>query len=63
VSKEIRQKFNDYEFTWQKSFHDVIIRNEDQLAKSREYIIMNSMKWDEGVNNIYNKSWTINKQS
>jgi len=63
VSKEIRQKFNDYEFTWQKSFHDVIIRNEDQLMKSREYIIMNSMKWDEDVNNIYNKSWTINKQS
>lgn len=52
VTKEIRQNHGDYEFTWQKSFHDVIIRDQDQLDKSREYIRMNPMKWEEDENNI-----------
>ncbi|MDA9128979.1 transposase [Candidatus Gracilibacteria bacterium] len=52
VTKEIRQNHKDYEFAWQKSFHDVIIRNQDQLDKSREYIRMNPMKWEEDENNI-----------
>lgn len=54
ITKEIRQKYTDYEFAWQKSFHDVIIRNQEQLDKTREYIILNPSKWEEDVNNLIN---------
>lgn len=54
VTKEIRQKFWDYEFAWQKSFYDVIIRSKEQLIKTREYIVNNPMKWEEDVNNPNN---------
>lgn len=58
VTKEIRQKYTDYEFAWQKSFHDVIIPNQEQLDKTREYIILNPSKWEEDVNNSINiKQW------
>ena len=58
VTKEVRQNYWDYEFAWQKSFHDVIIRNQEQLDKTREYIILNPSKWDEDVNNQINiKPW------
>jgi len=58
VTKEIRQNYGDYEFAWQKSFHDVIIRNQVQLDKSREYIRMNPIKWEEDINNPVNiNSW------
>jgi putative transposase len=46
--------YGDYEFAWQKSFHDVIIRNQDQLDKTREYIILNPSKWEEDSNNSIN---------
>ena len=52
VTKEIHQNHHDYEFAWQKSFHDVIIRDQVGLDKSREYIRMNPMKWEEDENNI-----------
>ncbi len=52
VTKEIRQKYNDYEFWWHTSFYDVIMRNEQQLEKTREYIIMNPKKWELDENNI-----------
>ena len=51
-SRKINDSQQDFYFTWQKSFHDVIIRNQDQLDKSREYIRMNPMKWEEDENNI-----------
>lgn len=54
ITKEIRQNHGDYEFTWQKSFHDVIIRNQEQLDKTREYIILNPSKWKEDINNFIN---------
>ena len=54
VTKEIRKNFWDYEFAWQKSFFDVIIRNDEQLQKTREYIVNNPSKWDEDVNNSKN---------
>jgi len=59
VTKEIRQNYGDYEFAWQKSFHDVIIRNQEQLDKTREYIKLNPVKWEEDINNLVNidKSW------
>jgi len=58
VTKEIRQNYGDYEFSWQKSFHDVIIRNQEQLDKTREYIRLNPSKWEEDINNQINiKPW------
>ena len=52
VTKEIRKTYNDYEFVWQKSFYDVIIQNDEQLWKSREYIFLNPEKWENDVNNM-----------
>jgi putative transposase len=54
TTRNIRKNYGDYEFAWQKSFHDVIIRNQDQLEKSREYIILNLVKWKEDINNQIN---------
>lgn len=54
-TKNIREKFQNFEFWWQKSFFDVIIRNENQLLKIREYIQNNPLKWEFDVNNPKNK--------
>lgn len=56
VTKDIRQKYNDWEFWWQKSFFDIIIRNKNQLLKTREYIINNPFKWELDINNP-KKTW------
>jgi putative transposase len=53
-TKEIRWKYEDYDFSWQKSFYDVIIRNDDQLNKTRQYIIDNPLKWELDKNNPVN---------
>jgi len=53
-TKEIRNLYEDFNFWWQKSFFDVIIRNDEQLEKTREYILNNPSKWEFDVNN--NKS-------
>jgi REP element-mobilizing transposase RayT len=44
VTKFFREK-NNYEFSWQKSFYDHIIRDEKALFKIREYIQNNPLKW------------------
>src|SRR3989344_8691696 len=43
VTKEIRKNFNNYEFQWQRSFYDHIIRNEKVLNKIYEYIKNNPL--------------------
>ncbi len=45
TSKYIRQFKNYNNFSWQKSFHDHIIRDEKALFNIRKYIINNSLKW------------------
>ena len=55
VTRRIRQEYNDYEFTWQRSFYDVIIKNEDQLSKTKEYIKNNPLKWELDSNNPKNE--------
>lgn len=52
--KTIRQNFNDYEFSWQRSFYDHIIRNEKSLDKIRRYIYYNPAKWELDRNNPEN---------
>ncbi|MBS9783796.1 transposase [Candidatus Gracilibacteria bacterium] len=54
ITREIRKKYEDFQFGWQKSFYDVIIRNEDQLLKTREYIENNPLKWELDKDNPEN---------
>lgn len=54
ITKEIRNKYNDFIFWWQKSFFDKIIKNDEQLNKTREYIINNPLKWEFDKNNPIN---------
>lgn len=49
-TREIRKNYGDYEFAWQKSFYDVIIWNEEQLYKTRQYILDNPKNWESDVN-------------
>jgi len=55
----IRKYLKDYDFQWQRSFHDHIIRDEDDLARIRQYIKDNSCKWHLDRNNPEN----INKKA
>ncbi len=44
ISKKIKQ-MNEYEFKWQKSFYDHIIRNNKSLNNIKTYIINNPKNW------------------
>lgn len=53
------RKINEYLNTqetpfWQSRFYDHIIRNENELARIREYIIDNPLKWELDENNLKN---------
>ena len=39
---------------WQKNYYDHIVRNESELARIREYVANNPMKWDSDRNNSEN---------
>ncbi|MFH1822162.1 MAG: transposase [Patescibacteria group bacterium] len=52
--KIIRKKYNDFEFSWQRSFYDHIIRNEKSLNNIRRYIYYNPTKWELDRNNSEN---------
>ncbi len=45
---------NDLSFSWQKSFHDRIVRNDAELNRIREYIISNPTMWHRDRNNAEN---------
>lgn len=34
---------------WQKSYHDYIIRNDEEYQKIREYIKTNPLKWKQDI--------------
>lgn len=53
-SRKINDYQNDFTFAWQRSFFDKIIRNDEQLNKTREYIINNPLKWEFDINNEKN---------
>ena len=61
ITLQIRKKFNDLNFAWQRSFFDVVIKNEDQLNKTRQYILDNPLKWELDVNNSINFNKNIKK--
>jgi len=52
VTREIRKLFDDYNFGWQKSFFDHIIRNDDSLMNIRHYIKYNPLNWHDDENNL-----------
>ncbi|MCD4797167.1 MAG: transposase, partial [Candidatus Cloacimonetes bacterium] len=43
-SKNINQK-SKHKFTWQKSFYDHIIRNDEELIRISDYIEKNPLLW------------------
>lgn len=49
-SRRINASDADVSFRWQKSFHDRIIRHEDELQRIREYIVCNPQNWNTDVN-------------
>ncbi len=44
--------FPTLKFAWKKSFHDRIIRNENELEHFREYIVNNPINWAMDAENI-----------
>jgi putative transposase len=40
---------------WQRNYYEHVIRNEDELNKIREYIVLNPTMWDEDDENPYKK--------
>ncbi len=40
-----------YTPVWQRNFYEHVIRNEDDLAEIKEYIVNNPLKWDLDVEN------------
>ncbi len=53
-SRNINKIQDDFWFRWQRSFFDVIIKNDEQLEKSRQYIINNPLKRQLDINNPIN---------
>lgn len=53
-SRRINETQNNFHFAWQRSFHDRVIRSEQELTNKREYIISNPAKWAEDHNNPIN---------
>jgi len=54
VTRLIRQQFENYEFGWQKSYYDHIIRNEKSLNNIRQYITNNPLKCKFDEDNLLN---------
>ena len=46
ATREIRRQLNDFNFSWQKSYYDHIIRDENDLNRIREYISNNPTNWE-----------------
>jgi len=54
ITKNINKLWIEPYFAWQKSYHDKIIRKDEDLIKSRKYIIENPLKWENDINNPKN---------
>ena len=50
--KQMRSRYGVY-FSWQRSFHDHIIRSEGDLTRVREYIIDNPLQWEDDEENVH----------
>ena len=50
----IRRSIQDRDFSWQKSFYDTILVNEQALNNVRSYIKENPVHWEEKLIGIHN---------
>lgn len=50
--KKWANKNQNKSFTWQRNYHDHIIRDENELNRIQEYILTNSMNWKNDENNL-----------
>ena len=56
VTRRIHKQYGDFVFQWHKSFYDHIIRNEESLFNTQEYILNNPKRWEiEKQENICNE--------
>jgi len=39
---------------WQRNYYERVIRNDNELARAREYIMNNTLHWDNDENNPAN---------
>jgi len=46
VTIKIKSLYNQFNFNWQRSFYDRIIRNDRELYNIRKYIKQNPLKWE-----------------
>ena len=53
VTKWMRQNTPIYD-VWQRNYYEHIIRNDDELHRTREYIINNPLKWESDKENPVN---------
>ena len=58
VTRLIRQNSGDYDFAWQRSYHDRIIRDEHEMSLIRQYIYNNPINWHK---DNYNPERVIKK--
>lgn len=54
TSSKLIHQIGHADFAWHRSFHDRIIRDEEELSRIRDYIISNPAKWSESKNNPIN---------
>jgi len=50
--KGIKGNFGDYDFHWQRSYYDHVIRSGYSLDKIREYILLNPANWEKDKNKV-----------
>ena len=53
VTKMIKRTRIENNFAWQRSFYDRVIRNDEELLKTRQYIQNNPLKWS--LDDYYSK--------
>ena len=57
VTRIARKQWNNHNFSWQKSFYDHVIRNDEDLYRVRTYIQNNPLNWELDKNNLAN--WNV----
>jgi REP element-mobilizing transposase RayT len=56
-SREINKKFRSPgEALWQRGFYEHVLRNEDDLDQTRQYILNNPLKWEFDRENPLNRA-------
>ncbi len=52
ITSRVQTQYKNFEFWWQRSFYDVIIRDEEHLQKTQQNICDNPKNWDTDSDNI-----------